>query len=45
MTDVPLQEILHIEVTQPESLEEAMTKNRKTITELQQIYMEGEENQ
>ncbi|XP_056684736.1 uncharacterized protein [Spinacia oleracea] len=45
MEDVPQQEIVRIEVNQPESLEEAMTKNRKTITELQQLYMEGEENE
>ncbi|XP_056690211.1 uncharacterized protein [Spinacia oleracea] len=45
MVDVPLQEIGRIQVTQPESLEEAMTKNRKTITELQQLYMEREENE
>ncbi|XP_056699668.1 replication protein A 70 kDa DNA-binding subunit B [Spinacia oleracea] len=45
MVDVPLQEIVRIEVAQPESLEEAMIKNRKTIKELQQLYMEGEENE
>ncbi|XP_021864717.1 uncharacterized protein [Spinacia oleracea] len=43
MVDVPLQAIVRIEVTQPESLEEAMTKNRKTIKELQHLYMEEEE--
>ena len=33
------------EATQPESIEEVMIKNRKTIKELQQLYMEGEENE
>ncbi|XP_021863548.1 uncharacterized protein [Spinacia oleracea] len=45
MVDVPLQQIVRIEATQPESIEEAMVKNRKTIKEVQQLYMEGEENE